>query len=242
MTGWRARIGILFPGNAMIDRELWQWVPEGVSVHINRLESVETSGVPYSAKVALELSQSRDLEAAVRNLRIVHPSSVVYACTSGSFVGGLDHDQAITQRLAQVAEAPVTTTSTAVVKALRVLGIGKVAVASPYLAELNEKLRVFLEGSGFKVVGLQCLDRPGEYGQVSASETYRLGRVVDQEEAEAVFIACTALPTLDVLELLEEDLGKPVITANQASMWAALRLAGVSTVGMQGRGRLYRHL
>jgi maleate cis-trans isomerase len=61
MSGWRARIGVLFPGNSIVDDELWRLVPDGVSVHINRLESVETLKVPYSTAVAQDRSQSRDL-------------------------------------------------------------------------------------------------------------------------------------------------------------------------------------
>ena len=84
-------IGRAVPGVELriVDDELWQWVPDGVSVHVNRLESVETLGVPYSAAVALERSMSRDLEVMARNLRIVAPTCVAYACTSGSFVGGV---------------------------------------------------------------------------------------------------------------------------------------------------------
>jgi len=73
-----------------------------------------------------------------------------------------------------------------------------------------------------------------------ASEAYRLARRADGPGADGVFIACTALPTLPVIEHLEEDLGKPVITANQATMWEALRLSGVATTSMGGRGSLYR--
>ena len=240
MTGWRARIGILFPGNALIDDELWQWVPEGVSVHINRLESIETLKVPYTPAVAHERSQSPDLEVSTRNLRIVAPTCVAYACTSGSFVGGLGHDRAIIQRLGRVVDAPVTTTSTAMVGALRVMGVDRVAVAAPYLNELSERLRAFLEASGFKVTDVRALNLGQEFGAVPAAEAYRLARRADSPGADGVFVACTALPTLPVIEHLEEDLGKPVITANQATMWEALRLSGVSTTSMSGRGSLYR--
>ena len=240
MTGWRARIGILFPGNALVDDELWQWVPEGVSVHINRLESIETLKVPYTPAVAHERSQSPDLEASTRNLRIVAPTCVAYACTSGSFVGGFGHDRAIIERLGRVVDAPVTTTSTAMVGALRAMGLDRVAVAAPYLDELSERLRAFLEASGFKVTDVRALNLGQEFGAVPAAEAYRLARRADSPGADGVFVACTALPTLPVIERLEEDLGKPVITANQATMWEALRLSGVSTTSMSGRGSLYR--
>jgi maleate isomerase len=240
MSDWRARIGVLFPGNSIVDRELWQWVPDGVTVHVNRLGSFETLNEPYSAAVALQRSQSPQLEAATENLRIIAASCVTYACTSGSFVGGIGHDRTIIERLAPIAGVPVTTTSTAMVRALRVLEIERVAVGVPYLGELGERLREFLEASGFKVVSLRALNLPHGFATVPAAEAYRLGRSADTSEAEAVFIACTALRTLEVLEPLEEDLGKPVVTANQATMWDALQLAGVSTRRMEGRGTLYR--
>ena len=237
MGDWRARIGVLFPGNSIVDRELWQLVPDGVTVHVIRLGSVETVSERYSATVALKRSQSRELEDATEQLRIVEPSCVTYACTSGSFVGGVGHDQAIMDRLAPVARVPVSTTSTAMVRALRALGIGRVAVGVPYL---GERLQAFLEGSGFKVVNVSSLDLPRGFATVPAAETYRLGRRTATPDAEAVFIACTALHTLEVLEALEDDLEKPVVTANQATMWDALRLAGVSTRRLDGRGTLYR--
>lgn len=240
MTDWRARIGVLFPGNSIVDRELWQWVPDGVSVHIYRLGSFETLDEPYSAAVALRRSQSPQLEAATENLRIVEPSCVTYACTSGSFVGGVGHDQTIIERLARIARVPVSTTSTAMVRALRTLGVGRVAVGVPYLGEVGERLRAFLEGSGFKVVSVSALNLPHGFATVPAAEAYRLARRADTPDAEAVFIACTALHTLEVLEPLEDDLGKPVVTANQATMWDALRLAGVSTTRLDGRGTLYQ--
>jgi maleate isomerase len=240
MRDWRARIGVLFPGNSIVDRELWQLVPDGVTVHVNRLGSLETLTEPYSVAVALRRSQSRELEDATENLRIVEPSCVTYACTSGSFVAGVGHDQTIIDRLAPIARVPVSTTSTAVVRALRALGVGRVAVGVPYLGELGERLQVFLEGSGFKVVNMSALDLPHGFATVPAAETYRLGRRADTTDAEAVFIACTALHTLEVLEPLEDDLDKPVVTANQATMWDALRLAGVSTRRLDGRGTLYR--
>lgn len=240
MSDWRARIGMLFPGNSIVDRELWQWVPDGVTVHVNRLGSFETLNEPYTAAVALARSRSPQLEAATENLRIVEPTCVTYACTSGSFVGGVGHDRAIIERLAPIARVPVTTTSTSMVRALRALEIERVAVGVPYVGELGERLREFLEGSGFKVVSLSALNLPQGFATVPAAEAYRLGRRVDTADADGVFIACTALHTLEVLEPLEDDLGKPVVTANQATMWDALRLAGVSTQRLERRGTLYR--
>lgn len=125
------------------------------------------------------------------------------------------------------------------VRALRALEVERVAVGVPYVGELGERLREFLEGSGFKVVSLAALELPQGFATVPAAEAYRLGRRVDTPDAEAVFIACTALHTLEVLEPLEADLRKPVVTANQATMWDALRLAGVSTRRLDGRGLLY---
>jgi maleate isomerase len=240
LNDWRARIGVLFPGNSIVDRELWQLVPDGVTVHVNRLGSVEALTQPYSAAVALSRSQSRQLEDATENLRIIEPSCVTYACTSGSFVGGIGHDKTIIDRLTPVARVPVSTTSTAMVRALRALGIDRVAVGVPYLGELGERLQTFLEGSGLKVVNVSALELPHGFATVPAGEAYRLGRRADTAAADAVFIACTALHTLEVLEALEADLDKPVVTANQATMWDALRLAGVSTRRLDGRGALYR--
>jgi len=103
-----------------------------------------------------------------------------------------------------------------------------------------ERLQRFLEGSGFEVVSLANLNLKGmEITRVTPDEVYALGKRADRAEADVLFLSCTNLRTLEVLEALERDLGKPVASSNLVTMWHALRLARL-TPRLDGLGALYR--
>ena len=113
-------------------------------------------------------------------------------------------------------------------------------MAAPYLDEVCARLRRFLEESGFTVTSLENLNLHGlAIPGVSDAEVWQLGKRADRPEADAVFLSCTNLRTLDVLDALERDLGKPVVSSNLATMWHALRLAGLRP-RLDGLGSLYR--
>lgn len=224
MQVWRARIGILFPADGANDDDFWRLVPPGVTVHVARTRPLADD---FSVDAYGRLAGD-DVESQAALLGLIRPSSVAYACTSGSFIRGVEYDRDITARVRQASGAPATTTSTAMLSALRALGVRRVAVATPYRGVINERLTAFLIASGFSVendMGLGLDDWTINF--VPQSDVYHLARKVNTGGAEAVFIACTNLRALDIIEPLEKDLGKPVITANQATMWEALRLAGI---------------
>lgn len=226
---WRARIGLIYPADGLIDDEFWKFTPKGVSVHITRV-SVPTEKI--TVKMVTELSESKEIEEAARILKIIKPNVIAYACTSASFIRGVGKDLEIAERIEKVAGIPAITTSTAVVDALNALKIKKVAVYAPYIDEINLILKKFLEESGFDVVninlswGLQ-INYEWDFYSTSPWIVYELAKRVNTKDAEGIFIACTGFRTAEFLEPLEVDLGKPVVSANQATMWKALRMAGV---------------
>jgi maleate cis-trans isomerase len=125
------------------------------------------------------------------------------------------------------------------------LGARRVAVATPYVDFVNESERAFLQEYGFEVTSMHGL-RLGEtqeerrgIGRVPPEHVYRMARLVDRPEAEAIFISCTNLATLGVIRRIEDDLGKPVVTSNQACFWGCLRLLGLQD-RIEGHGRLLR--
>jgi maleate isomerase len=224
MLVWRARIGILFPADGANDDDFWRLVPPGVTVHIARTRPLADD---FSIDAYGQLA-GEDVESQAALLGLIRPNSIAYACTSGSFIRGVEYDQDISARVRRASGAPATTTSSAMLSALRALGVRRVAVATPYRSIINERLAAFLIASGFSVerdMGLGLDDWTINF--VPQSDVYRLARKANTESAEAIFIACTNLRALDVIEPLEKDLSKPVITANQATMWEALRLAGI---------------
>ena len=154
-------------------------------------------------------------------------SSIVFACTSVSFIRGVGGDTEIIERIEKAARVPATTTSTAAVKALHALGATQVAVATPYVEEINVKLQEFLEGHGFQVVAMKGMQLGHGIGLVSPGEVYQFVKGAHHPEADAIFISCTNFATVEILDALEQDLDMPVLSANQVTMWEALNLAQV---------------
>ena len=158
---------------------------------------------------------------------MARPAAVVYACTSGSFVGGLAGERALRDALGASAGAPGVTTSGALLDALTAVGAGTVAIGTPYTAEVTDRLVSFLAEAGHAVSGCAYLGLSADIAWVDAGTVRRLAASADSPDADAVFLSCTNLRTFDVLSDLERELGKPVLSANQVSMWAGLRAGGL---------------
>jgi len=108
-------------------------------------------------------------------------------------------------------------------------------LVTPYEDWLTDRVSNWLEKAGFVVASRKGLGRKSRISDLSSMDAYRLAREVDVSTADAVFISCTAWKTFDIIETLERDLGKPVVTSNQATLWQSLILAAVSPAGGQGR-------
>ena len=136
---------------------------------------------------------------------------------------------------------PATTTISAIVAALRALEVRKVACASPYVEDVGARLKQYLNTSAFDVVNMESLTLRSDWtiGSLPPSASYDLARQADVPEAECIVIPETAFRTVEVVESLEADLGKPVISAIGATMWYALRLAGIRSHS-RGLGQLFQ--
>ena len=221
---WRAKLGIIYPADGALDHEYWQLVPGGVSVHITRIK------VPQEEQTLAVLeaqTRSPDIDHAAADLNIIRLDAIAYACTSGSFVHGHGSDLEIIRRLESASGVPCTTTTTAAVRALQALGSRKISIVTPYPDEINARLKTFMQDNGFEVVALKGLGLYTEIYNQPAGAAYRLAKEADHSAADAIFISCTNFRTVAVLPVLEQDLGKPVISANQVTVWDLLRLAKV---------------
>jgi maleate isomerase len=235
VTGWRARLGVLYPADGDLDTELWRFVPPGVSLHITRTPGAK--GTITVRSVTAE-AESPALEAAARLLCTIRLDCLSFLCTAMSFVRGPGYDTEIIERLRTATGIPSTTTSTALLEALRVLGVHQLAIVAPYPKPVTDCLVAFLEGNGLEVLNSHAMgiDTGANIGEVTPGEVYRIVRASDVPDAECIFVSCTALRTVEVLEALEQDLGKPVLSANQVTLWHSLLLAGVhETVPHVGR-------
>lgn len=201
-----------------MEMELHSAIPEGVSLH--------TARVPLRNVTEEELIKMNAL--AVESAKLLRDAGVeliLYGCTSGSFIGGKDFEKELEAKIENEVNVPVVSTSTAVVEALKMLDAQSILVITPYTDEINEREKEFLEANDFEVLDIRGLgiEDNTKIGKLEPYEAYRLAKATFVDEADAIFISCTNLRTFEIIEPLEEDLGVPVITSNQASLWLALR-------------------
>lgn len=231
------RFGVLFPpGNVAMERELHPRLPNGVSMHCNRMSRPNSS---LSEESLLAMSQS--VERAARDLAQTYPEVIVYGCTSGSFISGAENDTEIADNIEKLTGIPAVTTSTAVRQALHAVGATRVFMVTPYPDDLNRQEADFLLHHGVKVAGWDSF-RCRSSEEIREVDSSRVADMVfahrnDIDACDGIFISCTALFTVDQIERIEETLNRPVVTSNQACLWAALHRMKVDSRGL-GAGRL----
>ncbi|WP_266082691.1 maleate cis-trans isomerase family protein [Haladaptatus caseinilyticus] len=185
---------------------------------------------------------SHDVERCARLLETTNVDVIAYSCTTGSLLKGEGFETEIEQRIEDIAEVPAVATAASIKRALDTLGIESISVATPYIEELNELEVDYLEESGYEVVdiyGLSC-QTDEEICAYHPETAYQQARSMDREDAEGIFISCTGYRTFEIIEQLEKDLDKPVVTSNQATLWDALRTIGVDYSELE-LGSLFRH-
>jgi maleate isomerase len=237
MIGWRARLGFLVPpGNPTVEPEMMALMPDGVSLHFNRMVA---RGVPGSLDGQRERNRMMvdNIDASIEMLALVEPAVIVLAHTATSYHLGREGEADLLARLEKSTGTRVVTAFGSVLRALERLRVRKLALGAPYSRETTLQGKAHLEAHGLEVVNFDNLRGVTNIYDETAERAYRLARMVDCAEAEAVFLTGTGMPTLPVLEALEQDLGKPVISSASAMMWHALRLAGVRQP-IPGYGRL----
>ncbi|WP_020495051.1 maleate cis-trans isomerase family protein [Sciscionella marina] len=207
-----------------------------------RLQVVHTYGTDLHAiPELLDLGSPDKLAGGAEQLAGHHPDAVVWACTSGSFVFGTEGARQQVETLRATTGVPTTSTSFAFTSAAKALGLRKVSVAASYPADVADRFRRFLADDGIEIVGFASagIDTAAEVGQLSDEQVIELVLANDHPDADAVLIPDTAMRTVLLVDELERRLGKPVLTANQVTIWEGLRLAG-HTKPAEGLGKLFR--
>lgn len=240
------RIALVVPGDCQNDDEFWRLLsPHGLPLVSRTIGAGRQMTGAGAAAHTKSLAESSDLEVAADRLRQTDPVAAAYVDTSISFIRGPGGDLDISRRIESFLNVPTIATSTAVVHACKALGVSKIGVLSVYVDEVNDAIPRFFDPQGVRVVRLHKTETSQESGNVSGGlarmgvdELVTLGRQLDGDDIEAVFIPCTAVRSLDAIEPLEDAIGKPVISAVQATMWRVARLAGLDHDAPHG-GRLF---
>ncbi|WP_055564574.1 maleate cis-trans isomerase family protein [Streptomyces atriruber] len=226
-----AQVGVIASYDFTREAELRRWFPPGVECTLRCTEKV----LSYADNLDLvtRLGKSRLLVEPTRDLVARGAEAVAYLCTACSFVGGAAGERALRETMTGHGARRALTTSSATIGALRAVGARRVAVVHPYEDPVDRLLAAYLDASGFEVVALTPLGLDAVEDVYAVGERDVLDTVVagDRPEADALFVSCTALPTYDALPRLEERLGKPVISANQATAWALLEAVGTRAHG-----------
>jgi maleate isomerase len=229
----RAKIGfVLLATEQTIEDDMMRLCPDGVGMHFTRAIN------PDSITVDSLRAQEPDLSRAAATLLPDGSLDVIcYACTSGSLVIGEDNVFAALRKGAPQAEP--TSLISAVMRALTAIGAQRIAVATPYLDEVNLQEANYMTARGFSICNIQGLnlEKDSDMVRVSPAFIHEFAASVDCDDAEAVFISCGALRALSIVDALEQKLGKPLICSNQAMLWDCLRRARI-TDQIFGYGRL----
>ncbi|MFI1236385.1 aspartate racemase/maleate isomerase family protein [Nocardia salmonicida] len=224
-------IGVIAPFDLALERELWRWAPLEVSLHLAR---TPYEPVPVSLAMAELVSNPLHLTAATHDVLHVEPEVVAYLCTSGSFINGLAYERSLRETICLAGAPDAVTTSGALVEAIKHLNITRMSVITPYDEILTGKLHEFLDEAGCTTIKSDHLGLGGGIWKVNYRTIAERILGADDPRSEAIFVSCTNLPTYDVIEPLEQALGKPVLTANQLTMWACL---GRMKLPMMGPGK-----
>jgi maleate cis-trans isomerase len=232
--------GLLVPAsNRVMEQDFIRWLPAGGRLNVNRLNAPRVR--PDDMRENLE-ALTTGVDEAARLLDLAQPEVIGFGCTSGSFLNGPGWDEEMRRRIAAAARTPrVVVTARAVVEALQALGAKRIAVATPYPDSVNVLLKAYLGHFGFEITGFEAVDgwKAGGIANLPPEAAADLVRRSDSPRADAVFVSCTNFRAGEIIDALEAQAGKPVVTANQATFWACALALDVDTCCVPGRlGRL----
>ncbi len=237
----RARIGVLVPfTNTNLEADLAMLRPPGVSFHFARLGGYDVDAIPDELQMA-GLGEA-PLDEPLRLIAGVRPNVVLYGCTSATLTNGLAFDRELATRIRARTGASTVTAAGALVHGLKTLDATRIGFASPYLGAINEQAIAFLAEAGIETLACGEIGRPlDNYGQgeLTPEEVFELGLRADHPGAEAIVLSCTDMRGVETIERLEAALDKPVVSSNQAMLFAALQAIGLNTAQLHC-GRLFR--
>ena len=229
------RIGLIaLASDFMIEKDFINIIKDkDIDFFVNRIECYN----PLTSENLIKMSQ-KVTEVTKDILPDQKIDCVVYGCTSGTIAAGYSSIEKKV-KLAKP-EAKVTTPSTAAVKALNKLKIKKIAVFTPYIKDLNNEVIEFFKKENFTITSNSFFDIKNDLdiGKVDPEYLFEVLSQMDLKEADALFISCTALPAMSIIDKLEKKLSKFVLSSNQALIWDTLENIGKNN-SIKGFGKLF---
>ena len=232
---YNPRIGLIaLATDFIIEKDFIKIIKDkDIDFFVNRIECYN----PLSKENLIKMSE-KVTDVTKNILPDENIDCVVYGCTSGTIAVG--HDTIERKVKEAKPKAKITTPSTAAIKALKKLNIKKLAIFTPYSKKLNDEIIDYFSNQGFDIVANTYLDIAADYDIGKVDQNFLLETLsqIEIKNADALFISCTALPVLNIIERLENKLGKPVITSNQSLIWDTLESIGMNK-DIQGFGKLF---
>jgi len=241
-AGWYKKLGIIYiSSSTTIEREWHMALPDSISFHTARISLKDACA---SEKDIMDMVCSEQVEEAAGKLAEAEVDVIVFACTIGSLIGGLEWDKKLVKRIEKAAGGiPSTSTSSGLINGLKHLNAKNVSVVTPYVEELNVLEKRFLESNGFNVLNIKGFNviRDQDIAKIEGAKIIEMAKEVNSPEADCIFISCTNTRSIEVIEVLERELKKPVLSSNQVSLWDSLRIAGYDGI-IEGYGSLLRRM
>ena len=235
MKKYNPRIGLIaLATDFVIEKDFIEIIKDkNIDFFVNRIESYN----PLSKENFIKMSE-KITDVAKNILPDENIDCIVYGCTSGTIAVGYE----IIEKKVKAAKpkAKITTPSSAAIKALKKLNIKKLSIFTPYNKKLNDEVLEYFSNQGFIIVTNTYLDIAADYdiGKVDQNFLYETLSKLEIADADALFVSCTALPVLNIIDRLEKKLNKPVVTSNQSLIWDTLESIGRNK-DILGFGKLF---
>ena len=224
------RIGLLVPSSSSVQEwDIGRALPDDITLHVARMRLSNVD-----AESTLRIVQ--EIETESQKLADVDVDVIVFPASAPSSRNGPGYDQELIKRISAASGKPATTASTALLEALRVLSVKRIVLGAPWSAPVNQTVAAFIEANGVKVLAQETLGfvRNLEIGLLDPQTALDVGRRVNRTGADAGILACGNWSTFSIIDQLERDLGKPVLTTNQVSLWHALKIMDRKPLGRLG--------
>ena len=237
--GWRARIGFLSPGivDESLSRQFYRMAPDGVTL-------VRTSIGLEAITVDAQHAALARVESAAKELMNEAPDCIVLGGSPTVVVDGFGTDDVWIRRISEITGVPTTAAQTAAIEGMRILGMRRIVVTTPFPDPINALLKEFLEQSGFEVAKLTSLGvdyRSLTHQPLAAG--YELAKKTFSEVggADGIYFPGAPFPVVDIIERLEQELHTTVVSSGQATLWKGMQLSGEPDLRVAGFGKLLRH-